>query len=283
MTQLFSGFKEFMIRIADALKAALFPPKCLVCSAFFNPEAKPGACFQDESIFVSSRKAIFERLMAPFLCTTCSADFLPVESPFCSSCGIMFKSREGKDHFCGECLESPKRFNIARAPGIYDNALLEAVHLLKYREKIQLARPLGLFLFIFFVALWDEKSTDVVIPVPLHVKRLKNRGFNQAILLVKDWKFYAKTFDIELSHIPVERHLLVRSRWTEPQTGLDRKKRKANIKNAFRIRDAEKIDGKRVLLVDDVYTTGATADECAKVLLGAGARQVDVLTLARAM
>ena len=123
----------------------------------------------------------------------------------------------------------------------------------------------------------------MVIPVPLHVKRLKKRGFNQSFLLVKDWGFYAKTFDIEFSHMQFNRHLLVRNRWTEPQTGLDRKKRKTNIKNAFRIRDVEKMNGKRVLLVDDVYTTGATADECSKVLLGAGATQVDVLTLARAM
>jgi len=284
----FSGIKELMIRMADALKAAFFPAKCLACRSFFYPEAKQGRClfekgFQNEPLFVSSQKAIFEGLMAPFLCTTCSADFFPVESPFCSSCGIMFKSREGDDHFCGECLGSPKRFNIARAPGIYDHALLDVIHLLKYRGKIQLARPLGMLLFFSFIALWDEKRIDVVIPVPLHVKRLKKRGFNQALLLVMDWGFYAKTFNIELSHMHVESHLLARNRWTEPQTGLDRKKRKANIKNAFRVRDAEKLNGKRVLLVDDVYTTGATADECAKVLLGAGAGQVDVLTLARAM
>lgn len=221
--------------------------------------------------------------MASFLCKTCLAGFLPVESPFCSGCGIMFKSREGKDHFCGECLESPKRYNMARSPGIYDSTLLAAIHLLKYRGKIQLARPLGLFLFLFFITLWDEKLTDVIVPVPLHFKRLKKRGFNQALLLVKDWGFYAKIFDLELSHMPVERNLIVRNRWTEPQTGLDRKSRKANIKNAFRIRDAEELDGERVLLVDDVYTTGATADECTKVLLAAGARQVDVLTLARAI
>lgn len=284
----FSVFKASVIRTADALKAAFFPARCLACKSFFSPEPKQGghlfenSC-QDEFLFVSSKKAVFEDLIAPFLCTTCSANFLPVESPFCSSCGIMFKSREGDDHFCGECLESSKRFNIARAPGIYDHALLKVIHLLKYRGKIQLARPLGMLLFFSFIALWDEKNIDVVIPVPLHIKRLKQRGFNQALLLVKDWGFFAKTFDIELSHLQLKRRFLVRNKWTEPQTGLDRKRRKANIKNAFRIRDAEKLDGKRVLLVDDVYTTGATANECSKVLLAAGARQVDVLTLARAM
>ena len=148
----FSGFKESMTRTADALKAAFFPAKCLACRSFFNPEAKQGRhlfknCCQDESLFVSSKKVIFEGLMAPFLCTTCSANFLPVESPFCTRCGIMFKSREGEDHFCGECLGSPKKFNIARAPGVYDHALLEVIHLLKYRGKIQLARPLGMLLF----------------------------------------------------------------------------------------------------------------------------------------
>jgi predicted amidophosphoribosyltransferase len=81
----------------------------------------------------------------------------------------------------------------------------------------------------------------------------------------------------------MERDLLVRNRWTEPQTGLGRKQREANIKNAFSVTDASTLNDKNVLLIDDVYTTGATVDECAKVLLRSGAKHVDVLTLARAM
>jgi predicted amidophosphoribosyltransferase len=87
----------------------------------------------------------------------------------------------------------------------------------------------------------------------------------------------------ELPDIPVARDVLERRRWTEPQTGLGRKKRLTNVKNAFSVNDHSKIAGKRILLVDDVFTTGATANECAKVLLKGGAEHVDVLTLARAM
>ena len=283
-----SEVKKLINRTADALKSAIFPAKCLACRSLFHPETKHCGhllenCCQDEFNFISSGKTMFEGLMAPFLCTRCSVGFLPVESPLCSGCGIMFKSREGEDHFCGECLKSPKRFSIARASGIYDHALLAAIHLLKYRGQIQLAKPLGMLLFFSFIHLWNEMPVDVVIPVPLHVKRLRKRGFNQSFLLVKDWGLYAKAIDPRLEQVHIEKHLLTRFRWTEPQTGLDRKKRQSNIKNAFKIRDAEKLNGKHVLLVDDVYTTGATADECAKVLLGAGAGQVDVLTLARAV
>ena len=131
--------------------------------------------------------------------------------------------------------------------------------------------------------LWDIEGIDLVVPVPLHARRLKTRGFNQAFLLVKDWPCFAGASGINITDSLIDRHLFVRDRWTEPQTGLNRKERMGNIKGAFSVTDASKISGKRILLVDDVYTTGATADECSRVLVNNGAEQVDVLTLARAM
>ena len=195
----------------------------------------------------------------------------------------MFKSREGEDHICGECLESPKRFGIARAPGVYDQAFKTAIHCLKYKGKIQLARPLGMLLFAAFISFWDKKSIDLILPVPLHIKRFRMRGFNQAFLLIRDWACIAKTLNIKLPYTKIDRHVLVRSRWTEPQIGLGRKERMANIKDAFSLSDSSKVVKKRILLVDDVYTSGATVDECAKVLLHGGADHVDILTLARAI
>jgi ComF family protein len=195
----------------------------------------------------------------------------------------MFTSREGEDHLCGECLESPKKFRTARAFGVYDKALMTLIHCFKYNGKIQLACPLGKLLLSSFNLYWNLNSIDMIIPVPLHVKRFRTRGFNQAFLLVKDWDKIAATWNVKLPVMQIERHALVRNRWTEPQTGLGRKKRMANIKNAFSLKNSPKIIGKRILLVDDVLTTGATANECAKVLLRGGAGQVDVLTLARAV
>ena len=280
-------------RIVRALREALFPTKCLVCGSFFHHRSSADDALStgiylettDTQDIVSGRNKnlSFDILMSPFLCPTCSSSFLPVESPICPRCGIMFKSRVGEDHVCGECLKSPKRFGTARAPGVYDRALMTLVHRLKYNGKIQLAQPLGILLFFAFISFWDRNSVDLVVPVPLHIKRFRMRGFNQTFLLIRDWPDIAEKFNVEFLDIQIDRDVLVRNRWTEPQTGLDRKKRIANIKNAFSVSDPSKITEKRILLVDDVCTTGATADECAKVLLNSGAKQVDVLTLARAI
>ena len=296
-----------LIRIANAFKKALFPTRCLVCGSFFHSaqhkicDLKPGAMNADRSniaqefiekpVLISAHgnyysdniPKVFEKLMAPFLCPTCTSGFLPVESPQCSRCGMVFKSRQGEDHVCGECLDSPKRFQIARSTGIYKYTLMAAIHCFKYKGKIQLARPLGTLLFAVFISFWDKMSIDLIVPVPLHVKKLRMRGFNPSFLLVKDWVRISEFLHVGFPDIPVDLNVLSRTRWTEPQTGLGRKERLANIKNAFNISNDSKITGKRILLVDDVYTTGATVNECAKVLLKGGAGHVDVLTLARAV
>ena len=298
---------NMLIHIAKAFKQALFPTRCLVCRSFFHSEQhnicdlKPGATDADSSniaqkfiekidltsahdnYYLGNIPKVFDKLMAPFLCPTCTSGFLPVESPKCSRCGMMFKSRQGEDHLCGECLDSPKRFQTARSAGIYKYPLMAVIHCFKYKGKIQLARPLGTLLFTAFISFWDKMNIDLIVPVPLHSKKLRMRGFNPSFLLVKDWVRIAKFLNVRLSDIPVDINVLARRRWTEPQTGLGREERLANIKNAFNISHGSKITGKRILLVDDVYTTGATVNECAKVLLKGGAGHVDVLTLARAV
>lgn len=140
-----------------------------------------------------------------------------------------------------------------------------------------------MLLFSAFINFWGINSIDIIVPVPLHIKRFRKRGFNQAYLLVRDWKQIAENLNLGLSNIRIDTNVLIKSRRTDPQTGLDRKKRMTNIKNAFSIRDQAIIKNKRILLVDDVYTTGATANECAKALLRGNAEYVDVLTLARAV
>jgi ComF family protein len=195
----------------------------------------------------------------------------------------VFKSREGADRICGACLKAPKRFGIARAAVIYERSFMVLIHCLKYKGKIQLARPLGILLFATFIKYWPINRIDLILPVPLHIKRLRTRGFNQSFLLLRDWSSFLETLNEQRPQVSVERHVLLRSKWTEPQTGLGRKQRMSNIKNAFSLGDLSRVQKKRILLVDDVYTTGATVDECAKVLLRGGARRVDVLTLARSM
>lgn len=154
---------------------------------------------------------------------------------------------------------------------------------LKYHGKIQLAKPLGGLLLVAFLQYWDAGDIDIVIPVPLFQKRFKQRGFNQAFVLIQNWEDLAEELNADITGLHIERQALVRNRPTATQTGLGRKERMDNIKNAFSVPESQKITGKRILLVDDVYTTGATVDECSRVLIKHGAAYVDVLTVARAM
>jgi len=222
-------------------------------------------------------------MMNGLWCPACMSRFRPISSPLCSRCGILFTSREGADHLCGDCISAPGHFARARAAGVYDGPLMAMVHSLKYKENTTLARPLSSLLYVAFQRFWKSESIDLVLPVPLHRKRMRRRGFNQAWLLIRDWpdrfqKTYGKACGIE-----VQNEYLFRHRPTAPQTGLGKHHRQHNILNAFSVTPAAGITGKRILLVDDVFTTGATVNECARVLLAAGARQVDVLTLARTM
>ncbi|MBL0731947.1 MAG: ComF family protein [Desulfosarcina sp.] len=192
----------------------------------------------------------------------------------------MFKGREADDHLCGECIDFPKKYGKARSSGIYDRALMKVIHALKYRGRIEFARPLGLLLFSTFISHWDPQRIDLILPVPLHIKRFRKRGFNQAFLLIRKWPVIAKKLGFMLSDIQINRDALAKNRNIGQQTGLDRTSRKKNVKNAFSLNNSALINEKRILLVDDVYTTGATVNECARILLLGGAKNVDVLTLA---
>jgi len=197
----------------------------------------------------------------------------------CVQCGAVFRSPEGENHRCQSCIETPKPYGIARAFGIYDATLMTLIHRFKYEGKIQLAKPFGTLLISVYYRFWEESSVDLILPVPLHAKRLRKRGFNQAHWLVKVWQ---EISEARCPLPPVTVDVLTRNRRTEPQTGLGRKERARNIRHAFSVSDHAAVRDRKILLVDDVYTTGATVGECTKILLKAGVRQVDVLTLARA-
>lgn len=164
---------------------------------------------------------------------------------------------------------------MARAVGYYEGPLREAIHRWKYEEKGYLTSFFGKKLAEGFHRYWDASSFDLLIPVPLHSKRLRDRGFNQALLLVEELS--------RRTRIPYSKRLLRKRISTPPQIHLSGRERERGVRESFHIQRKEEIEGKTVLLVDDVYTTGATVNECSKVLLKAGAERVDVLTLAHAI
>ena len=274
--------QRFFLRIVRCLTDAFLPVRCVSCRSFFGTIRDD----PDEPHFTENGAGAFSggnRILSSVVCGQCLKGFVPVESPLCAACGVPFKSREGDDHMCGECLRRPWHFRRARAAAVYTPVMMALVRAFKYNAKIQLAQPLGVLLASTYRRFWPEADIDLILPVPLHRRRFRHRGFNQAYLLVKDWAGP----DSPLAGLPpavvIAKDVMSRIRPTTPQTGLGRQDRLQNIKNAFRVDKEPVIEERRILIVDDVYTTGATADECAKTLLKSGAARVDVLTLARAL
>lgn len=275
-------------RIINILYETVFPTHCLVCGSFYHPfdiygRENPRNLDEQHTGVIPSVRERLDRHLSAYVCPICIRGMVVVDSPLCSCCGMPFQSREGDDHFCGGCLTSPKKFRTARAPLVYDQTVITVIHRFKFKAKIQLARPLSKILLTTLNNFWDIDSIDVIIPVPLHVKRIRERGFNQSYLLIQNWDKSASKNCSEPSRFQIDCDILFKKASTEAQTGLGREQRLTNVKNAFGIYDDKKIKNKTILLVDDVYTTGATVNECARLLLHQGASHVDVLTLARAI
>ncbi|MCF8024084.1 MAG: ComF family protein [Desulfobacteraceae bacterium] len=270
-------------KVGRALSDALFPMTCCACGRLIQPEEKTVKTDMDELAGASPENA-FRQVMHKYMCTSCIPGYTPVEPPYCTRCGEPFKSRSDKDHLCGDCITRKKHFSFARACAVYDGPVLKMIQAYKYSGKTVLAKPLGTMLYLEFLRHFRPKSIDAALAVPLHEKRIHRRGYNQTILMIRHWPAIAeKNSGLPKAKITIETNALVRSKNTAAQTGLDRRQRIKNMKNAFEVKSPERVAGKKLLLVDDVYTTGSTVEECARVLDKAGAAEVYVLTLARAV
>lgn len=204
-------------------------------------------------------------------CPDCLKRLTFIHSPLCPCCGRVYLVAAGGDHLCGACLAAPRHFTRARALFLYEEPLKEVIHRFKYQGKTACLPSFARFAHNHSL-LADLEGVDWIVPVPLHSSRLRERGFNQALLLAR--AMFPKDHRITPD-------LLVRTRPTEPQTSFNGTARRANLKNAFGVVKPHRLKGKNIILVDDVFTTGTTVNECARVLKKAGAAEVMVLTLAR--
>lgn len=230
-------------RLGRALAEVVLPPACLAC----------GGPLESGQI----------------LCPSCALQVNYLEGALCPCCG-----RPGPGP-CRSCAEAAPAFDRARAVAWYEGPLGQAVRDFKYRRRAWQGRGLGRVLAARGPAeLLAE--VDIIAPVPLHPLRLMGRGFNQSLILARA---VGRQSRAELAPA-----LLRRLRHTRPQAGLDPGQRLANVAGAFGVSRlwAGRLKGKRVLVVDDVFTTGATVNECARALKAAGASAVDILTLVRA-
>jgi ComF family protein len=205
-------------------------------------------------------------------CSDCLEEMIKIELRKCPLCGAPFFD-ESLPHLCGDCIRQKPPFQRARSWGLYEGVLAEALRQFKFHKKHGLAWPLAGLLSDLFDREMNGSEFDLVVPVPLHKKRLRERGFDQAALLAKS---LAKIKSIRHSI-----HNLKRIRFTRPQYGLSVHQRDQNVHGAFALKNPGQIRDRRVLLVDDVYTTGSTAKECARVLKRAKAKAVEVIAIAR--
>ncbi|WP_096700691.1 ComF family protein [Magnetospirillum sp. 15-1] len=235
------------VRLARLVIDALLPPLCLSCQ---TEVAEPGS-----------------------LCPKCWSAMVFLGDPACSCCGLPFELDPGEGAVCGACARRTPRFSRARAVLRYDDASKALILRFKHADRLE---GVGAF------ARWMARAggtmlteADLLVPVPLHRWRLLSRRYNQAALLAVAIG--------RLSGVAVEPGMLIRARRTPPQGHLGHDARARNVAGAFKVAEGRRsrLDGRRVVLVDDVMTSGATVDECARALLKAGAVAVDVLTLGR--
>ena len=207
------------------------------------------------------------------ICRACTGKVRFIEPPFCGRCALPFAGEPAEVYRCGHCAELEFDFSRAVAACTAEGVAREVIHRFKYGRQLYFARHLEEWLI---GAAWrwiDWEPIGAIVPVPLHPRKQRDREFNQAEIL-------AQALGQAMTK-PVAVRALRRVRDTATQTRLDAKERAANLRGAFAARQADAVAGQRVVLVDDVFTTGATLDSCAKVLRAAGAVEVIALTVAR--
>ena len=231
--------------VADALLSVLLAPACASC-----------------------RTPLDEPTRGP-VCAACWRAIVPITPPVCDRCGDplpSWRTTSVRQSRCPRCRRRPGHVSRSRAIGSYDGTLRAVIHALKYEGRQRLAVPLASLMIRSAADILE--GADLVVPVPLHRSRQRARGFNQAAEI-------ARHLGLPL------RHALRRVRRTPSQTDLPAAQRHANVRQAFAIARRPQVRGAVVVLVDDVSTTGATLDACAKVLLESGAREVRAITAAR--
>ena len=231
-------------RVKNVALDLLFPPHCAVCQRFGG-----------------------------WLCADCLGEIEAIEPPVCQYCGVPLDNG-GRAAVCGSCQASPIQLDGIRSCAIHSGTLRKAIHQFKYEDLRALAGLLGQLMAEGWQVLAPpDLALDIIVPVPLHRTRERQRGYNQAALLARELG--------ACLHLPVVEDTIVRSRATTPQVDLNAKERLANVRDAFECTDRD-LAGKRVLLVDDVCTSGATLESACLALRGVGVTSVWACTLTRA-
>jgi ComF family protein len=236
--------------LAESLNL-LYPPVCQLCQSQ-RAEARDG-----------------------FVCAKCWSHVRFIRAPFCERCGLPFDGELTTSFVCTNCHELKLYFTSARSAVVAKSVVLETIHRFKYSRALWFENFLAGLLVREAAPVLANKNWDAIVPVPLHPVKLREREFNQAALLAAQLARATK--------IPLNEKILRRINPTATQTLLTRAERAANMKSAFVVHTDTRLDGKRIIIVDDVFTTGATTNACAQALQVAGAAEVCVWTVARGL
>ena len=251
-----------MSELAQGLFATLFPADCRLCGTPLTNISRLPVCLE------------------------CLSSMRPISGGVCSVCGERLASEHAftgqyGEPQCGLCRRLDPPFERAAAYGSYNGGLRDLIHLLKYEQVRPAANVLGRMLseVVAGIASNFAASDVLVVPVPLHMRKLRERGFNQSELIAKA----ALKLNPAGGRLALCAKALERRRETRSQIGLSSHQRRENMRGAFAVTDPDQVHGHEILLVDDVLTTGTTASECARVLRRAGASKIWVATVARTL
>jgi competence protein ComFC len=244
-----SGFRNCLTSWLNAGLAFVYPEVCQLCG---GARATPAE---------------------GYVCDRCRVKVRVIKAPFCGRCGRPYEGDITNEFECANCRGMEWHFESARSAVVARDPVLEAIHRYKYQRAFWFEPFLAELLIRAAGPALAGKKRDMIVPVPLHPTKQREREFNQAERLAD--RLGAAT------RIPVNKRLLRRVVLTRTQTLLKRPERLANVRNAFAMRDGQRLNGERLVLVDDVFTTGATTGACAQVLVAAGAGEVCVWTVAR--
>jgi ComF family protein len=241
--------RDFFWELKDDILDFVYPQSCPICQSSLAREEKE-------------------------ICRECWESLARLPAPFCPYCkSFLEDSMTLRNHPC-PCLSKleERKIMAIRSLGTFDDYYQKLIHRFKYQKKVPLGKHLAQGLGEVVTQENDFGDCDLIIPVPLHPARRRQRGFNQSEILAEGIS--------EVAGIPIGNNILTRRKNTKDQTYLNAQQRAENVKDAFGLNQSETIEDKNVILVDDVITTGATLNECAEVLLQAGAKTVFASTLA---
>jgi competence protein ComFC len=249
-------------RLSNLLKGVVdlfFPLVCWCCGDRLDYE--PVSDIDDEK-----KQKLWE--INRYLCPACIDNLVVLSEDICPKCGNPVLAMG-----CPHCTKTNFAFTAARSVFLYDDRTKRLIHGLKYYQFLKVAPVLAAYASLYLENHWKWGIPDILVPVPLHKVKLRERGFNQSAII---GKWLAKFNDMEYRD-----DLLMRTRYTKTQTSLHRSQRHKNVKDAFCLKDADQLKNKSVLLIDDVFTTGATVDSIARTLKANKVHQVFVLTITK--